>query len=272
MVTSWSFAETNGNFDVVSVDLATGAATTLVATERNEVDAGVAAAEPAMVYVANRNGPDEIWFRRGSVPRSTDRDGTGLPRRHHAVVHGAGAVAPRRPRHLHEDRAHWEGRLWISAVAGGSPIRATSDNQSGAEFSGSWSPDGTWFAYYAVHGDKLNLMKIQTNGEAAPVMIKAGVSSQLPASGLVADRRLDYLRWPADRSRRKKRALDWLTPIAALRILEGRQAALWLRPENGQQTLFSIDVASGAERTIAVRDQFRAAQLSVSVHPAQPGT
>ena len=24
-----------------------------------------AAAEPAMVYVGNRNGPDEIWFRRG---------------------------------------------------------------------------------------------------------------------------------------------------------------------------------------------------------------
>ena len=35
------FRETNGNFDVVSVDLATGAATALVATERNEVDAGV---------------------------------------------------------------------------------------------------------------------------------------------------------------------------------------------------------------------------------------
>ena len=65
-------------------------------------------------------------------------------------------------------------------MAAGSPIRATIDKQSGAEFAGSWSPDGTWFAYYVVDGDKLNLIKIQTNGEAAPVMIKAGVSLDAP--------------------------------------------------------------------------------------------
>ena len=112
------FGETSGNFDVVSVDLATGASTILVASERNESMPAWAAAEPAMVYVGNRNGPEEIWFRRGDIARSADRDGTGLPRRQHAVVHGAGAVAPRRPRHLHEGRAH-RGRAALDLCSGG---------------------------------------------------------------------------------------------------------------------------------------------------------
>ena len=63
--------------------------------------------------------------------------------------------------------------------------------------------------------DKLNLMKIRTNGEAAPVMIKTGPPDD-SGSGLVASGRLDRLRQSADRSRRKKRTLDRLTSLAAL--------------------------------------------------------
>ena len=266
------FAETNGNFDVVSVDLATGAATTLVATERNEAMPAWAVAEPAMVYVGNRNGPDEIWFRRGGAPDRPIVTARDFPA-DTTQWFMAPALAPRGDRVIYTRiERNGEGRLWISAVAGGSPIRATSDKQSGAEFAGSWSPDGTWFAYYAVDADKLNLMKIQTNGEAAPVMIKAGVSARRAASGLVAIGRLDCLRRPADRSRRKDRALDWLTPIAALRILEGRQAAVWAAPGTrpADAVLDRCRQRRGAYHRL--RDQFRAAQLSDSVHPAQPGT
>ncbi|HEY7054950.1 MAG TPA: protein kinase [Vicinamibacterales bacterium] len=245
------FAETNGNFDVVSVDLATGVATTLVATERNEAMPAWAGTEPAMVYVGNRNGPEEIWLRRGGVPDRpivTARDfpaGTTL-------WFMAPALSPRGDRVIYTRIARsGEGRLWISAVAGGSPIRATSDTQSGAELAGSWSPDGSWFAYCAEAGDKLNLMKVRTNGEDAPVMIKAGLPTDTP---------------PADWSP----AGDWIVAGSLLIAPDGRtersiglhgsphyvfskdgKRLYGLRPEDGKQTLLSIDVASGAERIIA---------------------
>jgi eukaryotic-like serine/threonine-protein kinase len=245
------FGETNGNYDVVSVDLSTGAATTLVATERNEAMPAWAAAEPAMVYVGNRNGPSEIWFRRGGVPDRPIVTARDFPT-DTTLLFMAPVLAPRGDRVIYTRvERTGEGRLWISAVAGGSPIRATSDKQGGAEFTGSWSPDGTWFAYYAVDGDKFNLMKIQTNGEAAPVMIKAGLSYDAPLPD-----------WSP--------AGDWIVSGGLLIAPDGKtersigshqsphyvfskdgKRLYGLRPENGQQTLFSIDVASGAERTIA---------------------
>ncbi len=140
------FRETSGNYDVVSVDLATGAATTLVATDRNEVMPAWAGAEPAMIYVANRNGPEEIWFRRGGVPDRPIVTARDFPA-DTTLFFMAPALSPRGDRVIYTRiERTGEGRLWISAVAGGSPIRATSDNQSGAEFAGSWSPDGTWFS------------------------------------------------------------------------------------------------------------------------------
>ena len=94
-------------------------------------------------------------------------------------------------------------------------------------------------------------MKIQTNGEAAPVMIKAGVSNDAPLPD-----------WSP--------AGDWIVSGGLLIAPDGKtersigshqsphyvfskdgKRLYGLRPENGQQTLFSIDVASGAERTIA---------------------
>jgi Tol biopolymer transport system component len=245
------FRELNGNFDVVSMDLATGAAAPLIATERNEAMPAWAAASPAMVYVGNRNGPDEIWFRRDGIPdrpivtpRDFPTDST--------LWFMAPVLSPNGERVIYTrvERAG-VGRLWISAVAGGSPIRATSDNQSGAEFAGSWSPDGTWFVYIAVVGDKLNLMKIQTNGEAAPIVIKAGI----PPEELLPD-------WSP--------AGDWIvlggllispdgktehairTPPSPHYVFSKDGKRLYgLRPEDGRQTLFSIDVPSGTERTIA---------------------
>ncbi len=245
------FAETSGNFDVVSVDLATGAATVLVATERNEAMPAWAAAEPAMVYVGNRNGPDEIWFRRGGVPDRPIVTARDFPA-DTTLWFIAPALSPRGDRVIYTRvERTGEGRLWISAVAGGSPIRATSDNQSGAEFAGSWSPDGTWFAYYAVAGDKLNLMKIQTNGETAPVMIKAGVPRDAPlpdwspaGDWIVSGGLLIAPDGKTERSIGSHRSPHYVFSKDGKRLYG-------LRPENGQQTLFSIDVASGAERTIA---------------------
>jgi Tol biopolymer transport system component len=174
------FRETNGNFDVVSVDLATGTANTLISTERNELMPAWAAAEQAMVYVSDRNGPHEIWFRRVGVPDRPIVSGRDFsPDTTRGFM--APVLSPRGDRVIYTTlETDAPARLWISAVAGGTPIRATNDDTGGAEFPGAWSPDDAWFVFYALRDGKLNLMKIKTGGEAAPVMIKAGVDDNAP--------------------------------------------------------------------------------------------
>jgi Tol biopolymer transport system component len=141
-------------------------------------------------------------------------------------------------------------RLWISAVGGSAPIRATTDNSVGsAEFSGAWSPDGAWFVYLAQGQNAVNLMKVKTTGEAAPVLLKSNLENPH-----VPDWSRDgqwivcgTLLMSAD-GRTERTLKPYLSPHLAFakdsRLLYG------IRSENGQNTLFAIDVASGAERVI----------------------
>ncbi len=62
--------ENRDDYDVVSVDLATGAAARLIATERSEQEPSWAAAVPALAYVTDRNGTAEIWLHE---PNTIDR-------------------------------------------------------------------------------------------------------------------------------------------------------------------------------------------------------
>ena len=146
------FREGNGNYDLVSVDVATGTASTLLATDRNEAMPAWAAADNALVYVTDRNGPDEIWLRRGGdqdrpvvSPRDFPPDTTQW--------FMTPTLSPRGDRVIYT-RIEQGGtaRLWISSVAGGTPIRATHDEERVAEFSGTWSPDGSWFTYLRTAG------------------------------------------------------------------------------------------------------------------------
>ena len=109
------FREQNGNYDLISVDVATGVASTLLGTDRNESMPAWAAANNTLVYVTNRNGPDEIWIRQGDVadrPVVSTRDFP--PETTQWFV--APAVAPRGDRVIYArvDRGG-TARLWISA-------------------------------------------------------------------------------------------------------------------------------------------------------------
>ena len=62
------FTEGTGNYDVASVELQNAHAHRLIATERNEMMPGRAANQPVLVYVSDRNGPNEIWLHRPESP------------------------------------------------------------------------------------------------------------------------------------------------------------------------------------------------------------
>ena len=69
------------------------------------------------------------------------------------------------------------GVRYDSLVAGGAPVRLTKDDTE-QPFSGSWSPDGNWFAYIAVREGKVSLKKVKTSGQAQPEVLKAGVGKR----------------------------------------------------------------------------------------------
>jgi len=250
------FRELGGSYDIVSIDLASGVPRVLISTDRNEEMPAWALSEPALAYVSNRNGAQEIWFRRSGIPDRpivSHRDfpgGSGLWFMTPALSPQAERVAYTRVENT------GMARLWISAVAGSSAIRATTDAGRVAEFGGTWSPDGAWLAYFASGEGKYDLMKVRTTGEATPVLIKADVgrTTPLPAwsptgEWIACGPRLLSPDGKIDRS---------LTPSRSPHYVFSRDGRLLygLRTENGEQRLFALDVANGSERSIGASHGF----------------
>jgi eukaryotic-like serine/threonine-protein kinase len=156
-----------GDFDVVSVDVATAAVTPLIATQRSEEMPAWASKEAALVYVTNRNGAPEIWLHKTDQldrPLVTARD---FPPDTTDAFEGP-ILSPDAARVIYTRlERNGPGRAWISAVAGGSPVRLVKTSAE-RDWPGSWSPDGNWFAYAHFQGGRRSLYKVKTTGQAVP--------------------------------------------------------------------------------------------------------
>jgi Tol biopolymer transport system component len=244
------FREGTGSYDVVSVDLATAAVHPLLATERDEAMPSWAAHKPLLAYVTDRNGPQEIWLHTpdgADRPLVTARDFPGF-----AVQWFMGpALSPEGDRVVYS-KTDFTGdqRLWISAVAGGQPVQLTNDHAS-AEFPGSWSLDGSWFAYIRFQDGKVSLQKVKTTGQAAPMLVKAEVeydNDAVPIWSPDGDWILigESLYSPDGKT---VRSLGEHRSLAYAFSADGK-LLYGLRPGDNGETLFSLDVASGAEKIV----------------------
>jgi serine/threonine protein kinase len=179
------FTETASNYDVVSALLDGSPPKELIATERNESMPAWAGRRPELVYVTDRNGPTEIWLRSGESDRPvvTTKDfppGT-------AQWFMCPVLSPDADRLVYTCVGKSSGgRLWISSVSGGAPVALTNMTDA-AEFPGSWSPDGNWFVYRAYRNGKLDLMKVKTTGQAAPIVLKADQNGSIPSWSPLGD-------------------------------------------------------------------------------------
>jgi Tol biopolymer transport system component len=141
-------------------------------------------------------------------------------------------------------------RLWISAVAGGAPVQLTNDNAS-AEYPGSWSLDGGWFANIFYHEGTPNLVKVKTSGQATPIMVKTGVSYDNDAvpvwspggDWIVLGEDLYSTDGKTVRSLGDHRSEGYVFSPDGKRLYG-------LRPEGDGEALFSVDAATGAEKVI----------------------
>jgi serine/threonine protein kinase/Tol biopolymer transport system component len=249
--------ESSSDFDVISVDLASGAATPLIASERNEQMPHWSAGERRLVYVANHSGAPEVWLRQEGVadqPLVTARNFPGdttsallLP-----------TLAPRGDRVIYS-RADTDGQiwLWISSVAGGAPIRATSEKADGrAEFPGAWSPDGSWFAYVAVVGGRPQLMKVRTTGQSTPELIGAN-----PTAGTFVPEWSPTGEWIVwgesliSPDGKTQRSIGTHGSPYYVFSRDGREL-YGIRSEQGRHTLFAISVATGRVRDLGLPTTF----------------
>jgi serine/threonine protein kinase len=245
------FSESSSNYDVVSVDLASASVHPLIPTERNEVMPAWAATKPLLVYVTDRNGPAEIWLHTPDAadrPLVTARD---FPPDTTQWLMGP-ALSPEADRVIYTkvDQGSGGNHLWISALSGGSPVPLTNDNKA-PEFPGSWSPDGAWFTYIAYREGVATLMKVKTSGQATPMVVSADASSDddgVPSwspdgKWIVYGENL----YSADDG--KTKALGRHHPDAYTFSADGK-LLYGMRPADDGEVLFSVDVATGAEREI----------------------
>ncbi|HTS28514.1 MAG TPA: protein kinase [Bryobacteraceae bacterium] len=243
------YSEQTGNHDIISVDVEHASVERLVATALNEEMPAWAANKPMLIYVTDRNGAPEIWLH--------NQDGTDRP-----LVTArdfppdstqwflSPALSPEGDRVIY-GRVDRQGRnqLWISSVSGGAPVQLTNDTVSAGEFQGSWSPDGAWYVYLATRDGKRDLLKVKTNGQAAPVVVKSGVHArELPSWSPAGDKILcgDEL-LAADggliRPFGDHGSLNYVFSRDGKRLYG-------LRTEGKRELLFSVDVATGAEKVI----------------------
>ncbi len=244
------FQENSGSSDIVSVDLATAAVHPLIATQRDEVMAAWAAKKQLLAFVTDRNGPEEIWLHNADNtdrPLVTERD---FPGSKVQWLMGP-ALSPDGDRVVYTKVDVGGGeRLWISAVTGGPPVQLTNDAAS-AEYPGSWSLDGNWFAYIRIQDGKINLAKVKTTGQATPDTIKVDLpqdSSAVPVWSPSGDWILaeEALYSPDGKTSHPlgEHHSDAMTFSSDGKLIYGVRS-------NGQGgTLFSIDMASGSEKVI----------------------
>jgi Tol biopolymer transport system component len=171
------FSEVTTDLDIVSLNLRSAAVQPLLATGRREEMPAWAAQRPVFAYVTDRNGEDEIWLHeegRPDKPIVTARDFP--PGSTQWFMSPALAPDASRVIYAHVPPAGAPAHVYISSLAGGAPLRLTTLDDEGPS-TGSWSPDGRWYAYTALtgEGNSFALKKVRTTGQTQPEILRAGV-------------------------------------------------------------------------------------------------
>jgi Tol biopolymer transport system component len=246
------FTEVGHDFDIVSVDLATAAVTPLIATQRWEEMPAWTSREAALVYVTDRNGVSEIWLHKPGQPDRPLVTARDFPEDETMNFMGP-SLSPDAARVIYARMVPaGQPRLWMSAVAGGSPVQLVKSSTSG-EFGGSWSPDGNWCIYWSL-GNPASLNKVKTTGQGQPEVLEAdvkGPGTWAPVWSPSGEWILHQdggvkLTSPDGRTTRDLSSAS----AAAYGFSADGQTLYGIRKAAGRVELFSMSIPGGAERAI----------------------
>jgi serine/threonine protein kinase/Tol biopolymer transport system component len=173
-----AFTSEATDFDLVLVPIDQSPPRTFLSSTRNELDPAWSPTGAQYAYVSDRNGSQEIWVRseegaseRGGFERPlvTDADFPGS----RTMVLGSLAFSHDGLRLAYQRFADGGYRIWISTLAGGTPVPLTASDvyQDGP----SWSPDGESVAYISgAQNSTWSLAKIRV-GAPSPTILKQDV-------------------------------------------------------------------------------------------------
>jgi eukaryotic-like serine/threonine-protein kinase len=164
--------------DIIEVPLNGSAPRDVIATARRETAAAWAPDGLHFAYATDRSGSPEIWLRNrtdGSERRIVAS--ANLPEATQLVDC---AISPDGTRLAYRVRRKpdWYS-IWLSPLTGGVPEPLWSDQARSPQRGPSWSPDGTWVAYYGIHDSKPAVMKARV-GAHAPAEFIATIATYHP--------------------------------------------------------------------------------------------
>ena len=265
--TKIAFDSSNTNFDIVEIPIAGGPVRPLIATSRNQLFPVWSPKGSTMAYVTDRSGHNEIWLREtvdgSDRPLVTQRDfpdDQTLWLLTPAISPDGSRIAYSRISNKHV------GELWISPMAGGSPLRI--GNPKAFEIAPAWSPDGKWLTYFS--SDK-GLLKVAVGDSGPPVSLGFSSGCENPAQWSpdgewIACATGDgvVLVTPDGKDRRtvghRRVFISWSR--------DGREIYALGRIEGGKWRFGAINVKSGAERTIY--EYGPETQFATAYNPAFP--
>jgi eukaryotic-like serine/threonine-protein kinase len=268
-----AFAEHTVARDIVAMDLVTRIVSPVIATQREEQMPAWATKAAVMVYVTDRNGADEIWRH---APGETDRPLVTSQDFPPNTTRGfmAPALSPDGTRVIYR-RIQLEspGELWLSAVAGGPPVRLVNTDGPGSPSPGSWSPDGKWYVFRLENDGRTAVFKVKTTGGAEPERLSPDVGrsgSWVPAWSPTNE----WIVYPDTGIKllspdgKTIRTLSSVETVACTFSLDGTRVYGIRQPVPfGPLDLFSISLATGQETKIASlpREYLPAALFSPSI-------
>jgi len=158
-------------YDLIEVPLDGTPPAPVLATNRDEVAPSWHPDGVNFAYATNRDGSYEIWLRNR-------RDGSErliVSERDFPEGKSDGfldcAISPDGSRVAYRRFVGPRVEIWISPMAGGTPVRLYNDPRNVFQRGASWSPDGNWIAYYSTYDGKPAVLKARVGANRQPELV-----------------------------------------------------------------------------------------------------
>jgi eukaryotic-like serine/threonine-protein kinase len=166
-----AFQAGEAGYDLIEIPLNGAPPTPVLATDRDEVAPSWAPDGVHFAYATNRDGTYEIWLRNR-------QDGSErLVASEHDFPDGRSdgfldcEISPDGSRVAYRRFAGASVEIWISSLAGGTPVRLYNDPRNVFQRGAAWSPDGNWIAYYSTYEGKPAVLKIRVGANREPELV-----------------------------------------------------------------------------------------------------